>query len=245
MATRLSTKQKRAVITSMPESPAFRAARREYFRECKHAVEIREEGQEDNRATSMAVSIVMDDLPMFRDWRRCEVLIRPGYPKAPWRELGENERENIKMYFVFRAGFTKSSVRARCRGDAEKVLAWLSNDANSKLFRDYYRRPIDKRNLHSPNRYKELLKFLAAWRLYDELGFKEAANWTKENRRSRIDSSGVERVRRFFREKQNKRTRGSQLIELALYGEQREWKAAIREAQSFLEEIEGHQRGVT
>ena len=40
---------------------------------------------------------------------------------------------------------------------------WLASDQNEKLFKDFaHNRAIDTQNLDSSNRYKDLLKFLAA-----------------------------------------------------------------------------------
>jgi len=84
--------------------------------------------------------------------------------------------------------------RAGVQAMKEKFGRWVASDANQRLFKKYYKKPISKQNLESPDRYKELLKFLAAWRMYEELGFKGANEWTSKNRREetkRLKSRGV------------------------------------------------------
>ena len=272
-------------------SKMFLTARGEYDRAYKHAVKLlRKEGREDNRATEMAVSMVMGNFPIFRDWRRCEILICPGYSKVPWRELREEQREDIKVYFVkirptpvitdprilnaigiFDHFKRQAEDMAReCKnqvirvghysaitGDGEikhvvvtinykegkeavkkSLSGWLGSEANEKLFKKYYKTPIHKQNPNSPVRYKELLKCLAAWRIYDELGLKEAKEWTKKYRRQSTERL---RLRPFFREKRSKRLNVS-----PLYKERQQWDDAKAKAQSFLEkEIEMRPSGVT
>jgi hypothetical protein len=295
-------------------SRRFRATRLRYNRAYKRAVEIlRNAGREDDRATEMALCIVMDKLPIYGHWRR-EVLVCAGYPKVPWRELKKEQKQDIKLNFVkisptpvitdarilnavevfdhlkrqaedmarkCKTRFISLGDYAAIAGDREikhvvvtinykegknavkkRLSDWLGTEANEKLFEKYYKTPIHKQNPNSPVRYKELLKYLAAWRIHDELGLNAAKEWTKKSRRQHEDASGIVHVRQFFREKQSKRTRGSQLVETPLYGDGREWRAAIREARSFLEEeidgqaevrearlllekIEGQRRGLT
>ena len=109
---------------------------------------------------------------------------------------------------------------------------WLDTDVNRKLFQKYGpKKPIDKQNPDSPARYKELLKYLASWRIYDELGLTKAKNWTRKNRRQ---ESEVLRLRPFFGEKA-----GDRLNTKPLYKDGREWKDAIGQAKLFLKtEIE-------
>ena len=113
------------------------------------------------------------------------------------------------------------------------LLGWLDTPTSKKLFGRYYKRPIPKQNVELPDRFKELLKFLAAWRLYDELGFKGAKDWTKMNRREY--ESGSFRVRPFFREKRRKRPGGQYYYGGALFEEKRQWQSAMDGAQAFLE----------
>jgi hypothetical protein len=110
----------------------------------------------------------------------------------------------------------------------ESLCQWLRNPRNKKLFKRHYRSPIQKRNLDSPDRYKELLKYLAAWRLYSELGFKGAKEWTAKNRRRNDYHSLL-----FFREKL-KRTPGETHYRAPVFKERRQSEDAIARAKSFL-----------
>ena len=95
---------------------------------------------------------------------------------------------------------------SRGKATAQKVVdAWLGSKANRQFFKRYYKKEIDKGNRESPVRHKLLLKLLAAWRLFDELGYKAAAEWTKSNRRERVDSL---RIRPFFLEKPRQKSGG-------------------------------------
>jgi hypothetical protein len=112
---------------------------------------------------------------------------------------------------------------------AEQFAHWLATKANRKLFKEYYKEPMHKQNPHSPARYKELLKFLAAWRLYDEFkGFTGAAKWTSENRRRKDFHP-----QKFFREKLRQTPTGKH-YKGPLFKEPRQWEAAIARAKSFL-----------
>jgi len=128
----------------------------------------------------------------------------------------------------------------------EQFANWLSTEANQKLFDDYdyHNSPIDKRNPDSPTRYKRLLKFLAAWRLYDEFvstlgpkrGLKTAKEWTKDNRR-RSDSPPYHLLP-FFDQKLRQTPTGEHYTG-PLFKERRQWIGAINKATSFLKrEIE-------
>jgi hypothetical protein len=148
--------------------------------------------------------------------------------------VGDNGIRHVVITFDYRDGV---------QAVTDLFVHWLNSDANQKLFESYYKKPIHKQNPESPDRYKELLKFLAAWRLYDEFrikldnkpGFKAAKEWTRQNRRQRTDAL---RLRRFFREKPSK-----QLNTKPLYRDRRDWEAAINTAKSFLaKEIEYGQR---
>jgi hypothetical protein len=118
----------------------------------------------------------------------------------------------------------------------EQFGEWLANEANRKLFDKYFKRP--KQDPESAAYYKELLKFLAAWRLYDEFvcklgfkpGLKAAKDWTRKNRREDADAKDAIRLKPFFREWQSKRLNVS-----PLYKERRQWeKEAIDKAKDFL-----------
>ena len=157
-----------------------------------------------------------------REWRK-----QPGHYPAM---VGDNQIKYVVLPFNYAEG--KKAIK-------NAFSRWLDTDANRKLFKKYYKKAVLRQNLDSSDRYKELLKYLAAWRLYDELRFKKAAEWTKTNRRQRTDASGIEHVRPFFREMQSKRKHAQMLVLSPLYKEQRDWKAARRAAQSFLQaEIE-------
>lgn len=225
---------------------------------------------------------VIDKFPLFKnDWRRLEILICPGYPNFPWRDLSEAQRQNIAKHFVetrppsLISIITQSFIldkmdifdrfKEQAASDYREwkkhrghypaivgdntikyvVLAinyakgkdvtkeafsrWLNTEANRKFFRKYYKTPIHKQNLGSPDRYKELLKYLAAWRLYDELGLKSAKEWTKRNRRQYEDPAHGIRLKPFFREKPGKKLNIS-----PLYKEWQQWKGAITKAKDFL-----------
>jgi len=118
---------------------------------------------------------------------------------------------------------------ARGKDAMKKAFSlWLESETNKALFKKYYKKPIHKRNLDSPDRYKELLKYLAAWRLYNELGFKAAKEWTAKNRRRKDYHPRV-----FFREKFRK-TPGGMHYRGPVFKERRQWKGAIANAKSFL-----------
>ncbi len=155
-------------------------------------------------------------------------VFRDGYKDV--RVVLPVQKEAVQ-YFVFTLNY-EDGVDATKEG----IFRWLHNEENQKLFGEYYKKPIHKQKPDSPGRYKELLKFLAAWRLYHEfagsppnyqLGFKKAAEWTKKNRRQYTDAL---RLKTFFREKPSKGLNIS-----PLYKEGRLWEAAIRKAQEFLE----------
>jgi hypothetical protein len=113
--------------------------------------------------------------------------------------------------------------------------SWLGSEANEKLFKKYPKNAINRKNLDSPERYKELLKHLAAWRLYDELGLKEAKRWTRKNRREDMDATDAIRLKRFFREKLFYRKKPSKPINVSpLFKERQQWDAAKEAAQLFL-----------
>jgi hypothetical protein len=90
-----------------------------------------------------------------------------------------------------------------------------------------------------PDRYKELLKHLAAWRLFEERGFEGAKEWTTNNRRKDQRSKDRIKLKAFFREKPEKTTDeekkrfGSQFFG-PLYRDRRDWKHAIAKAREFL-----------
>lgn len=117
------------------------------------------------------------------------------------------------------------------RGEAamkEAVRQWLDSEENSKLFKRFYKKPIDKSNPNSPSRYTGRLKFLAAWRLLEELGFKAAVQWTKDNRRHKDYHP-----RPFFGQKLRKTTKGMHYSG-GLFKELRQWNDAAESAKSFL-----------
>lgn len=139
--------------------------------------------------------------------------------------IGDNVVKHIVVTLNYRGG-KEAMKQMFCR--------WVDNDANHELFKKYYKKPIHKQNPDSAVRYKEFLKFLAAWRLYDELGFEKAAEWTKKNRREDTEAEDAIRLKSFFREKPSKGLNVS-----PLYKEQRQWKDAIGKAETFLKlEIE-------
>src|SRR5262249_33174092 len=106
--------------------------------------------------------------------------------------------------------------------------------------KQHHKKQIHKQNPDSPDRDKEFLKFLATWRLYDQLGFEAAQEWTVKNRRE-DQRPKVERIklRAFFREKPEKTTEadkerfGPQFFG-PLYRDRRDWEKAIAKAKSFL-----------
>jgi hypothetical protein len=108
----------------------------------------------------------------------------------------------------------------------EQIAHWLASGENQKLFKKYHKKPIDKQNLDSTSHYKELLKFLATWRLHDELGFEAAKEWTKNNRH-RKDYHALP----FFREKLRKTPHGKHYTG-AVFKERRQWEDAIATAKS-------------
>jgi hypothetical protein len=148
-----------------------------------------------------------------REWRD-----KPGlYPAM----VGDNQIKYVALPFDYSQGkdaMTKAFSR------------WLGSEANKKLFKKYYKKPIHKQNPDSPDRYKELLKFLATWRIYEKLGFKAARIWTTEKRRQYTD---VIRLKRFFREKFREKP-SKQLNKKPLYIDEREWADAIAKAKVFL-----------
>jgi hypothetical protein len=126
----------------------------------------------------------------------------------------------------------------------EQIARWLKSESNRKRFKKYHKKPIHKQNPDSPDRYKGLLKCLAAWRLYDDLGFKAAKEWTQKNRRQKDYHPQP-----FFREKLRK-TVGGMHYRGPVFKEERQWQAARHKAKLFLSrEIEYRQfrrrRGMT
>jgi hypothetical protein len=139
---------------------------------------------------------------------------KPGlYPAM----VGDNQIKYVALPLDYAQG--KDAMK-------EAFSLWLDSEANKKLFKKYYKKPIHKRNPDSPDRYKELLKYLAAWRLYDELGSQKAKEWTRKNRRQKTHAL---RLRPFFREKPIKKLNVS-----PLYKDRRQWDDAISRAKSFL-----------
>jgi len=114
----------------------------------------------------------------------------------------------------------------------EGISRWLDSEENQKLFKRYHKLPFDKQSPDSPVRCKELLKYLAAWRLYDELGFKGAKKWTATNRRR---LPGIPNPAPFFNEKRKKTGEGQKHFVGPLFKDRREWKAARRIARLFFE----------
>ena len=120
---------------------------------------------------------------------------------------------------------------SRGQGALEKAFAkWLNSEENKRLFRRFYKKPIDRQSADSPVRYKKHLKSLAAWRLFDELGFKGAAKWTGDNRRYKNDGLTLQP---YFGQKLRKTAKGKHFTG-PLYKDRRDWKDAIGEAKSFL-----------
>lgn len=167
----------------------------------------------------------------WADWKQRKGQVRRGqYPAI----VGD-ENHPIR-HVVLTLDYSKG-VKAL----EEAVARWLSNEVNTLLFKNYYKKQVDKSNLESPDRYKENLKFLAAWRLCDELGFKGAAEWTGNKRRTREDQL---RVRPYFREKKRQKA-GGKYFGGPLYQERRQWENTIDKAEGFLAEQIECQRGMT
>jgi hypothetical protein len=110
----------------------------------------------------------------------------------------------------------------------EQIARWLKRESNRKRFKKYHKRPIHKRNPDSPDRYKELLKCLAAWRLYDDLRCRAAKEWTQKNRRQKDYYPQP-----FFREKLRK-TVGGMHYRGPVFKEERQWQVARHKAKLFL-----------
>jgi len=125
-------------------------------------------------------------------------------------------------------GLVRSTTFQRFDAVKEQIASWLDSESNKELFQKYYKKPVHKHNLDSPARYKELLKFLAAWRLYDELGLKTAKEWTRENRRQKDYHPQP-----FFREKL-RRTATGRHYRGSVFKERRQWQDAIAKAKAFL-----------
>ena len=139
--------------------------------------------------------------------------------------IGDNEIKYVVVTLNYKGG--KDAMK-------QMFCRWVDNDANQELFKKYYKKPIHKQNPDSAVRYKEFLKFLAAWRLYHELGFEKAAEWTKKNRREDTEAKDAIRLKGFFREKPSKGLNVS-----PLYKDSRQWEDAIGKAETFLKrEIE-------
>ena len=268
-------------------SEVIRKARREILRKVPLRVRRKLQRKYDSaNVNDLLKWIAVAKIPAWlQDWRRLEILICPGYPELPWRELNDVQRKAIQIHFVEtrstpvvtdswmlnamgvfdRLKEQAESDRRECRKRVirrggcpamvgeneikyvvltinfrdgietvkEQIARWLASDANQKLFSDYRKRTIDRWNLDSPTRYKELLKYLATWRLHDELGFKKAAEWTKTNRR-RKDYH----VLPFFREKLRKTPSGMHYTG-PVFKDGRQWEDARDKAKSFLaKEIE-------
>jgi hypothetical protein len=147
----------------------------------------------------------------YREWKKH----RGHYPAI----VGDNAIKYVVLAINYAEG--KDVTK-------EAVTRWLNTEANRKFFRKYYKKPIHKQNPDSPDRYKELLKYLAAWRLYDELGLKSAKEWTKGNRRH-----SAYHLRPFFKERLRK-TPGGMHYGGSVFKERRQWKDAIANAKSFL-----------
>jgi hypothetical protein len=141
--------------------------------------------------------------------------------------IGDSEIKHVVITIDYRDG-----VQAK----KEQFGEWLASGLNRKLFDKHYKRP--KQDPESVDHHKELLKFLAAWRLYDEFvcklgfnpGLKAAKDWTRKNRREDADAKDAIRLKPFFRERLSKRLNVS-----PLYKERRQWeKEAIDKAKDFL-----------
>ena len=101
--------------------------------------------------------------------------------------VGDDEIKHVVITIDYRDG-----VQAKKKQFEE----WLASESNRRLFKKSYKRP--KQDPESADHYKQLLKFLAAWRLNDELDFKGANEWTRHNRRRETERL---KLRAFFREK--------------------------------------------
>jgi hypothetical protein len=112
----------------------------------------------------------------------------------------------------------------------EQFARWVTSEENQKLFKSYYKKLISKHDLDLPDRCKELLKFLAGWRLYGELGLKGAVEWTQENRRR---YQGFGHRLPFFGERLRQTSTGKH-YEGPLFKEPRQWEAATANATDFL-----------
>jgi hypothetical protein len=112
----------------------------------------------------------------------------------------------------------------------EQFARWVTSEENQKLFMSYYKKLISKHDLDLPDRCKELLKFLAGWRLYGELGLKGAVEWTQENRRR---YQGFGHRLPFFGERLRQTSTGKH-YEGPLFKEPRQWEAAAANATDFL-----------
>jgi hypothetical protein len=133
--------------------------------------------------------------------------------------VGDNEIKYVVLPFNYAEG--KHAMK-------EAFSRWLDTDANRELFKKYYKKPIHKQNPDSPDRYKELLKYLAAWRLYDELGFKAAKEWTRESRRQKDYHPQP-----FFREKLRKTATGMH-FRGPVFKQRPQWQDALVKAKDFL-----------
>jgi hypothetical protein len=109
--------------------------------------------------------------------------------------------------------------------------AWLGAN-RAEILGKHYKPPIVKGSEHSRIRFKEILKSLTAARLYATLGFKEAKEWTKQNRRRKNHTLVA-----FFEQKLRKTPTGKHYTG-PLFKEQRQWKAAIAKAESELRRID-------
>jgi hypothetical protein len=257
----------------------------EYARISKLFLRARQEYESAN--PNDAVYRVIDEFPFFwNDWRRLEILICPGYPRLPWRDLSDAQRKNIAKHFsrtkppssipimtqscilnkmgifdrfkeqaasderewkkdpwkkhpgrYFPAIVGDNGVKyavllfdcAQGKDAMKKAFSrWLDTDANRELFKKYYKKPIHKQNPDSPDRYNERLKYLAAWRLYDQLGFKTAKEWTAKNRRREEYHPLL-----FFKERFRK-TPGGMHYRGPVFKERRQWEDAIAKAKAFL-----------
>jgi hypothetical protein len=122
----------------------------------------------------------------------------------------------------------------------KQIRDWLASEENLRLLDKHHKISIDKRNQDSPDRYKEHLKYLAAWRLYDDLGIEGAMEWTQKHRRQdeRPNAKRI-KLKAFFREKPEKTTEadkqrfGKQFFG-PLYSDPRDWEKAIAKAKDFL-----------
>ena len=134
--------------------------------------------------------------------------------------IGDSEIKHVVITIDYRDG-----VQAK----KEQFGEWLASGLNRKLFDKYYKRP--KQDPESVDHHKELLKFLAAWRLYKELDFKAAKEWTRQNRRRETERL---KLRAFFREKPSNVIEKDRQFFGPLYSDRREWEHAIGKAKDFL-----------